>query len=82
MSSSFLSSQKKVLFVHRGVSLGRFVLFVSDGKHYVSTLLEVIIMSSHFMWFMDLFIRFLENSHQLHWKQPCVGQVASFKLLK
>ncbi|KAM7393119.1 hypothetical protein PAMA_007981 [Pampus argenteus] len=34
--------QKKVLFVHRGVSFGRFVLFVSDGKHYVSTLLEVI----------------------------------------
>ncbi|XP_019937105.2 chondroitin sulfate proteoglycan 4-like isoform X1 [Paralichthys olivaceus] len=33
--------QKKVLFVHRGVSSGRFVLFVSDGKHYVSTLLEV-----------------------------------------
>ncbi|XP_029301024.1 chondroitin sulfate proteoglycan 4-like [Cottoperca gobio] len=33
--------QKKVLFVHRGVSFGRFVLFVSDGKHYVSTLLEV-----------------------------------------
>ncbi|XP_041667302.1 chondroitin sulfate proteoglycan 4-like [Cheilinus undulatus] len=34
--------QKKVLFVHRGVSFGRFVLFVSDGKHYVSTLMEVI----------------------------------------
>lgn len=33
--------QKKVLFVHRGVSSGRFVLFVTDGKHYVSTLLEV-----------------------------------------
>ncbi|XP_044030460.1 chondroitin sulfate proteoglycan 4-like isoform X1 [Siniperca chuatsi] len=33
--------QKKVLFVHRGVSFGRFVLFVSDGKHYVSALLEV-----------------------------------------
>uniref|UniRef100_UPI0037E72B16 chondroitin sulfate proteoglycan 4-like n=1 Tax=Semicossyphus pulcher TaxID=241346 RepID=UPI0037E72B16 len=33
--------QKKVLFVHRGVSFGRFVIFVSDGKHYVSTLLEV-----------------------------------------
>lgn len=40
---SFLSCQKKVLFVHRGVSFGRFVLFVSDGKHYVSALLEVII---------------------------------------
>ncbi|KAM9841260.1 chondroitin sulfate proteoglycan 4-like [Aulostomus maculatus] len=34
--------QKKVLFIHRGVSFGRFVLFVSDGKHYVSTLLEVL----------------------------------------
>ncbi|KAE8284919.1 Chondroitin sulfate proteoglycan 4 [Larimichthys crocea] len=34
--------QKRVLFVHRGVSFGRFVLFVSDGKHYVSTLLEVV----------------------------------------
>ncbi|CAN9504843.1 unnamed protein product [Ophioblennius macclurei] len=34
--------QKKVLFVHQGVSFGRFVLFVSDGKHYVSTLLEVL----------------------------------------
>uniref|UniRef100_A0A667WSY4 Laminin G domain-containing protein n=1 Tax=Myripristis murdjan TaxID=586833 RepID=A0A667WSY4_9TELE len=33
--------QRKVLFVHKGVSSGRFVLFVSDGKHYVSTLLEV-----------------------------------------
>ncbi|XP_076020190.1 chondroitin sulfate proteoglycan 4-like [Genypterus blacodes] len=33
--------QRKVLFVHRGVSFGRFVLFVSDGKHYVSGLLEV-----------------------------------------
>uniref|UniRef100_I3J8E6 Laminin G domain-containing protein n=1 Tax=Oreochromis niloticus TaxID=8128 RepID=I3J8E6_ORENI len=33
--------QVRVLFVHRGVSFGRFVLFVSDGKHYVSTLLEV-----------------------------------------
>ncbi|XP_037121566.1 chondroitin sulfate proteoglycan 4-like isoform X2 [Syngnathus acus] len=33
--------QKNVLFVHSGVSFGRFVLFVSDGKHYVSTLMEV-----------------------------------------
>ncbi|XP_064163208.1 chondroitin sulfate proteoglycan 4-like [Anguilla rostrata] len=33
--------QKRVLFVHRGVSFGRFVLFVSDGKHYASTLLDV-----------------------------------------
>ncbi|KAG5280784.1 hypothetical protein AALO_G00063990 [Alosa alosa] len=33
--------QKRVLFTHRGVSSGRFVLFVSDGKHYVSTLLDI-----------------------------------------
>ncbi|KAJ8395844.1 hypothetical protein AAFF_G00027270, partial [Aldrovandia affinis] len=33
--------QKLVLFVHHGVSFGRFVLFVSDGKHYASTLLDV-----------------------------------------
>ncbi|KAK3522059.1 hypothetical protein QTP70_022619, partial [Hemibagrus guttatus] len=33
--------EKRVLFVHRGMSFGRFVLFVSDGKHYISTLLEV-----------------------------------------
>ncbi|XP_035292031.1 chondroitin sulfate proteoglycan 4 [Anguilla anguilla] len=33
--------QKQVLFVHRGVSSGRFVLFVSDGKHHSSTLLDV-----------------------------------------
>ncbi|XP_017266244.1 chondroitin sulfate proteoglycan 4-like isoform X2 [Kryptolebias marmoratus] len=33
--------QNKVLFIHSGVSLGRFVLFVTDGKHYVSALLEV-----------------------------------------
>lgn len=30
-----------MLFVHGGVSYGRFVLFISDGKHYVSTLFEV-----------------------------------------
>ncbi|XP_066507676.1 chondroitin sulfate proteoglycan 4-like [Hoplias malabaricus] len=33
--------EKRVLFVHKGVSFGRFVLFISDGKHYTSTLLEV-----------------------------------------
>uniref|UniRef100_A0A670YMT0 Laminin G domain-containing protein n=1 Tax=Pseudonaja textilis TaxID=8673 RepID=A0A670YMT0_PSETE len=33
--------QKQVLFVHRGASYGRFVLFVTDGKHYTSSLLEV-----------------------------------------
>uniref|UniRef100_A0A4W5R4T2 Chondroitin sulfate proteoglycan 4ba n=1 Tax=Hucho hucho TaxID=62062 RepID=A0A4W5R4T2_9TELE len=33
--------EKRVLFLHRGMSSGRFVLFVSDGKHLVSTLLDV-----------------------------------------
>eukprot|EP00061_Rhincodon_typus_P018672 g47933.t1 len=33
--------QKRVLFVHRGADNGRFVLFVTDGKHYTSSLLEV-----------------------------------------
>ncbi|XP_078531202.1 chondroitin sulfate proteoglycan 4-like [Lissotriton helveticus] len=33
--------QKKVLFVHHGADYGRFVLFVTDGKHYTSGLLEV-----------------------------------------
>uniref|UniRef100_A0A8C5WMZ0 Laminin G domain-containing protein n=1 Tax=Laticauda laticaudata TaxID=8630 RepID=A0A8C5WMZ0_LATLA len=33
--------QKQVLFVHRGATYGRFVLFVTDGKHYTSSLLEV-----------------------------------------
>ncbi|NXW10328.1 CSPG4 protein, partial [Fregetta grallaria] len=33
--------QKRVLFIHRGADFGRFVLFVTDGKHYTSLLLEV-----------------------------------------
>ncbi|NXA44807.1 CSPG4 protein, partial [Nothocercus julius] len=33
--------QKQVLFLHRGADVGRFVLFVTDGKHYTSSLLEV-----------------------------------------
>ncbi|NWY02267.1 CSPG4 protein, partial [Nothoprocta ornata] len=33
--------QKQVLFMHRGADVGRFVLFVTDGKHYTSSLLEV-----------------------------------------
>ncbi|NXK27005.1 CSPG4 protein, partial [Arenaria interpres] len=33
--------QKQVLFMHRGADFGRFVLFVTDGKHYTSSLLEV-----------------------------------------
>ncbi|XP_072107890.1 chondroitin sulfate proteoglycan 4 [Mobula birostris] len=33
--------KKRVLFVHRGTDSSRFVLFVTDGKHYTSSLLEV-----------------------------------------
>ncbi|NWI59009.1 CSPG4 protein, partial [Calyptomena viridis] len=33
--------QNQVLFLHRGADFGRFVLFVTDGKHYTSLLLEV-----------------------------------------
>ncbi|XP_069632599.1 chondroitin sulfate proteoglycan 4-like isoform X2 [Haliaeetus albicilla] len=33
--------QKQVLFKHHGADFGRFVLFVTDGKHYTSLLLEV-----------------------------------------
>lgn len=32
---------KRVLFIHHGGAYGRFVLFVTDGKHYTSSLLEV-----------------------------------------
>ncbi|KAM8864851.1 chondroitin sulfate proteoglycan 4 [Synchiropus picturatus] len=33
--------EKRVLFLHKGASIGRFVLFVSDGKNFVSSLLDV-----------------------------------------
>ncbi|KAK2529747.1 chondroitin sulfate proteoglycan 4-like isoform X1 [Columba livia] len=33
--------QKQVLFIHHGADFGRFVLFVTDGKHYTSLLVEV-----------------------------------------
>uniref|UniRef100_A0A8D2QUR4 Laminin G domain-containing protein n=1 Tax=Zosterops lateralis melanops TaxID=1220523 RepID=A0A8D2QUR4_ZOSLA len=33
--------QKQVLFIHHGADFGRFVLFVTDGKHYTSLLLEI-----------------------------------------
>ncbi|XP_073478531.1 chondroitin sulfate proteoglycan 4-like [Aquarana catesbeiana] len=32
---------KRVLFTHQGGAYGRFVLFVTDGKHYTSSLLEI-----------------------------------------
>ncbi|KAM4052299.1 chondroitin sulfate proteoglycan 4-like [Anomaloglossus baeobatrachus] len=31
----------RVLYIHHGTDYGRFVLFVTDGKHYTSSLLEV-----------------------------------------
>ncbi|XP_077141265.1 chondroitin sulfate proteoglycan 4-like [Ranitomeya variabilis] len=31
----------RVLYIHHGADYGRFVLFVTDGKHYTSSLLEV-----------------------------------------
>lgn len=34
-------AEKRVLFIHHGADYGRFVLFVTDGKHYTSSLLEV-----------------------------------------
>ncbi|XP_072848868.2 chondroitin sulfate proteoglycan 4 [Pogona vitticeps] len=34
-------AEKRVLFIHRGADYGRFVLFITDGKHYSSSLLEV-----------------------------------------
>ncbi|MEE6458211.1 hypothetical protein FKM82_000217 [Ascaphus truei] len=33
--------KNRVLFIHHGSDYGRFVLFVTDGKHYTSSLLEV-----------------------------------------
>uniref|UniRef100_A0A8C5H2R7 Chondroitin sulfate proteoglycan 4-like n=1 Tax=Gouania willdenowi TaxID=441366 RepID=A0A8C5H2R7_GOUWI len=33
--------EKKVLLIHKGASTGRFVLFVSDGKNFVSGLLDI-----------------------------------------
>lgn len=46
--------EKRVLFIHKGVSTGRFVLFVSDGKHFVSSLLDI---SAH-----DPFLKVGNNS--------------------
>lgn len=33
--------ERRVLFIHKGASTGRFVLFVSDGKHFISSLLDI-----------------------------------------
>nr|XP_055055897.1 LOW QUALITY PROTEIN: chondroitin sulfate proteoglycan 4 [Misgurnus anguillicaudatus] len=39
--------QKRVLFIHHGMNSGRFVLFVSDGKHYVSSLLDISVQDAY-----------------------------------
>lgn len=58
--------ERRVLFIHRGVSTGRFVLFVSDGKHFVSSLLDI---SAH-----DPFLKVANNTGLLVQK----GQSVTF----
>lgn len=58
--------ERRVLFIHKGVSTGRFVLFVSDGKYFVSSLLDV---SAH-----DPFLKVVNNTGLLVQK----GQAATF----
>ncbi|XP_069563967.1 chondroitin sulfate proteoglycan 4-like isoform X1 [Brachyistius frenatus] len=58
--------EKQVLFIHKGVSTGRFVLFVSDGKHFVSSLLDI---SAH-----DPFLKVSNNTGLLVQK----GQSVTF----
>lgn len=66
--------EKRVLFIHKGVSYGRFVLFISDGKHYTSTLLEV---SAH-----DPFVKVANNTGLLVQKgQMASLEVANFSIL-
>uniref|UniRef100_A0A8C6V449 Si:dkey-193c22.2 n=1 Tax=Neogobius melanostomus TaxID=47308 RepID=A0A8C6V449_9GOBI len=57
--------EKRVLFIHKGVSTGRFVLFVSDGKHFVSSLLDI---SAH-----DPFLKVGNNSSLLVQKGKSVS---------
>ncbi|XP_073685793.1 chondroitin sulfate proteoglycan 4-like [Garra rufa] len=65
--------EKRVLFIHKGVSYGRFVLFVSDGKHYTSTLLEV---SAH-----DPFVKVANNTGLLVQKgQTAILGIANFSI--
>ncbi|XP_008293396.1 chondroitin sulfate proteoglycan 4 [Stegastes partitus] len=61
--------EKRVLFIHKGVSTGRFVLFVSDGKHFVSSLLDI---SAH-----DPFLRIGNNTGLLVQKGQSVTFSAS-----
>ncbi|XP_017267690.1 chondroitin sulfate proteoglycan 4 [Kryptolebias marmoratus] len=58
--------ERRVLFIHKGVGTGRFVLFVSDGKHFVSSLLDV---SAH-----DPFLKVANNTGLLVQK----GQSVTF----
>ncbi|KAM3867633.1 chondroitin sulfate proteoglycan 4 [Diretmus argenteus] len=60
--------EKRVLFIHKGVSTGRFVLFVSDGKHFVSSLLDI---SAH-----DPFLKVGSNTGLLVQK----GQSVTFSI--
>ncbi|XP_030623766.1 chondroitin sulfate proteoglycan 4-like [Chanos chanos] len=64
-------AEKRVLFTHKGVSFGRFVLFVSDGKHYTSTLLEVSA--------QDPYIR-VDNNTGLHVQKGFEAVIASTNL--
>ncbi|KAJ0067658.1 hypothetical protein NL108_009769, partial [Boleophthalmus pectinirostris] len=57
--------ENRVLFIHKGVSTGRFVLFVSDGKHFVSSLLDI---SAH-----DPFLKVVNNSGLLVQKGKSVS---------
>ncbi|KAK7934400.1 hypothetical protein WMY93_005296 [Mugilogobius chulae] len=57
--------ENRVLFIHKGVSTGRFVLFVSDGKHFVSSLLDI---SAH-----DPFLKVGNNSGLLVQKGKSVS---------
>ncbi|XP_023124945.2 chondroitin sulfate proteoglycan 4 [Amphiprion ocellaris] len=61
--------EKRVLFIHKGVSTGRFVLFVSDGKHFVSSLLDI---SAH-----DPFLKIGNNTGLLVQKGQSVTFSAS-----
>lgn len=61
--------EKRVLFVHKGVSIGRFVLFVSDGKHFISSLLDI---SAH-----DPFLKVANNTGLLVQKGQSVRVLTS-----
>lgn len=62
-------TEKRVLFIHKGVSIGRFVLFVSDGKHFISSLLDI---SAH-----DPFLKVANNTGLLVQKGQSVSVLTS-----